>query len=84
MEILFIDAKPILHVVDESKRYQSAIWLETVSSESIWLPLGLCWIDVYMCPPEVIAHDAGKNFISRRFQTNADLIPIESKAIPVE
>jgi hypothetical protein len=26
--------------------------------------LRLCWIDTYIGPPELITHDAGRNFIS--------------------
>lgn len=62
-EIFYIEGKPILHMVDESTRYQEGRWLESFSSEALWRSLRIFWIDVYIGPPDVIFHDAGKNFI---------------------
>ena len=31
----------------------------------------MCWIDIYLGPLDVIAHDIGKNFISREFKQYA-------------
>lgn len=61
VNLLWIDKKTILHVVDESTRYQAARWVPTVSAEALWKALYLCWIDVYMGPPDVIAHNTRKN-----------------------
>lgn len=83
-DIFYIDGQPILHVVDEATRFQAARWLSRVTSESIWQALRRCWIDVYLGPPDVIAHDAGKNFMGRAFQANADMMHIKTKSIPVE
>lgn len=44
----------------------------------------MCWIDVYLSPPDFVAHDAGKQFMTRVFQANAELLYIETKAVPVE
>lgn len=83
-EIFYIEDKTRLHVVDESTRYQAAKWLETVTAESTWRALRLCWVYFYIGPPEIVAHDAGKNLMEKSFQSNADLFHIETKAIPVE
>lgn len=42
------------------------------------------WIDVYLGPPDVIACDAGNNFIGSAFQGNADMLHICTKSVPVE
>jgi len=44
----------------------------------------MCWIDVYLGPPNVVAHDAGKNLIARAFQLNANMMNIKTKEIPIE
>lgn len=75
---------PILHVVDEATRFQAAVWLNEVSAVSLWCALRCRWIDVYLRPPDVIAHDAGMNFTSRPFAANADMLHISTKSIPVE
>lgn len=83
-DILYIENKPILHVVDKATRFQAAAWLMTVNAESLWIALRRCWIDIYLVPPDIIAHDAGKNFMSRSFEANVDMLHITTKAIPVE
>lgn len=44
----------------------------------------LCWIDVYIGPPGVINHDAGIQFIAKVFETNAHLLKIDTKSVPIE
>ncbi len=67
VNIMYIDNNPILHVVDETTRYQAAKWLQNVTAKYIWDTLRLYWIDVYLGPPDYIYHDVGKNFVSRKF-----------------
>ncbi|KAF1828074.1 hypothetical protein BDW02DRAFT_538695, partial [Decorospora gaudefroyi] len=42
------------------------------------------WIDMYVGPPDLIATNAGKNFISKEFLNNATSLAIEVKEVPVE
>lgn len=84
IDVFFIDGKPILHVVDESTRYQAARWLPAQNAEEIWKALRLCWIDVYLGPPDIITHDAAKVFLSDEFCTNSSLLNIKLKPVPVE
>jgi hypothetical protein len=42
------------------------------------------WIDMYVGPPDLIATDAGKNFISKEFVNNATSLSIEVKEVLVE
>ena len=44
----------------------------------------MCWIDTYLGPPDVITHDAGKNFISREFKQYAATLGTITKSVPVE
>lgn len=44
----------------------------------------MCWIEVYVTPPDMVAHDAGKQFMSKVFQANADIRHISTKAVSVE
>lgn len=84
VDIFYIDKRPILHVVDESTRYQAARWLPTVSADAVWRALRMCWIDVYLGPPDVITHDAGKQFMARVFQSNSEMLRIQTKGVPIE
>ncbi len=43
-----------------------------------------CWIDTYLGPPDLIAHDAGKNFVSNEFRQYAINLGTTTKSVPVE
>ncbi|SLM34183.1 integrase core domain protein [Lasallia pustulata] len=84
VDIMYIDNSPILHIVDEATRFQAARWLFNISAKHTWDILRLCWIDVYIGPPDYIIHNAGKNFISREFRQYAASMAIITKSVPVE
>lgn len=84
VDIMYIDNSPILHVVDESTRFQAAKWLANITAKHTWDTLRLCWIDVYLGPPDYIHHDAGKNFVSKEFRQFASSMSITTKSAPVE
>jgi hypothetical protein len=44
----------------------------------------MCWINIYLGPPDQITTDAGKNFTSKEFNQHATLIGITLKAMLVE
>lgn len=44
----------------------------------------MCWINGYVGPPDVIAHDSGKNFMGEAFQANAGMPHKQTKSMPVE
>lgn len=41
-----------------------------------------CSTDVYLGPPDIIAQDAGMNFMARAFQSNADMLHVKTRTIP--
>lgn len=53
-----------------------------MSAVSVWHALQMCWTDVYLEPPDIIAHDAGKQFMLRIFQSKFDMLHIQTKSIP--
>ena len=55
-----------------------------MSARNAWDTLRLCWIDVYLGPPDQIVHDAGKNFSSAEFRQQTKAMAIEVKEVPVE
>ena len=71
IDIMYIDGKEILHVIDEATCFQAAKWLDTISTKHVWDALRYCWIDMYVGPPDYIIHDAGKTFVSREFTQKA-------------
>ena len=84
VDIMYIDGNPVLHVIDEATRFQAARWLQNISAKHTWDSLRLCWIDVYLGPPDYLHHDAGTNFVSKEFRQFALSMVITTKAVPVE
>src|SRR5450432_3776685 len=84
VDVMYISGDPILHVVDEATRFQAGRWLQNISAKHTWDTLRSCWIDTYLGPPDLIVHDAGKNFISKEFKQYASILGINTKAVPVE
>lgn len=86
IDIMYLDspAMPVLHLVDEATRFQNARFLKDISAETVWDTLRACWIDTYVGPPDMLIHDAGKQFTSAEFSSKAKAMSIEVKCVPVE
>ncbi|KAI0993172.1 hypothetical protein K3495_g15012, partial [Podosphaera aphanis] len=83
-DIMYLDSKPVLHVVDSATSFQAAQFLTTMSAKETWQTLRLLWIDTYQGPPDVITHDAGTNFSSVEFRNEARILGITCREVPVE
>ena len=84
VDIFFIDGRPVLHIVDEATRFQAAKFLKGQSNNDVWNAIRQSWIDVYVGPPDLIVHDAGKNFTSKEMQQFAQSLGTGTKCAPVE
>ena len=84
IDIMYIEGKPVLHLVDEATRFQAGRWLKNVFAQNVWNQLCLCWIDTYLGPPDLVTADAGKQFMAKEFKQYAANIGIIVKNAPVE
>lgn len=84
VDVMYIDGKPVLHIVDEATRFNAACWLANISSKHIWDMIRMIWIDMYLGPPDFIVTDAGKNFTSKEFAQHATSIGTIVATVPVE
>ena len=62
IDIMYLDGKPALHIVDEATRFLAARFLSKISTDSIWEAVILCWSSVYTGLPEYIMVDEGAQF----------------------
>jgi di/tripeptidase len=81
---MYLDGKPVLQVVDSATAFEAARFLKDMSARTAWDTLRACWIDTYLGPPDMVVHDAGKNFASTEFKQLANSMAIEIKEVPVE
>ncbi|KAF1828306.1 hypothetical protein BDW02DRAFT_652134 [Decorospora gaudefroyi] len=84
VDVMYIHQKPVLHAVDEATAFQAARFLLNLQANTTWNTLRAMWIDMYVGPPDIIATDAGKNFISEEFVNNAKTMAINVEEVPVE
>jgi len=42
------------------------------------------WINIYLGPPNIIIHNAGKNFISKEFKQYAIILGTVTKGVPIK
>ena len=84
VDIMYLDGKPTLQVVDSATNFEAARFVKDMSTREVWNALRACWIDVYLGPPDVVVHDAGKNFASTEFKQLAGSLSIQVKEVPVE
>lgn len=85
-DVFYIARRPILNIEDEATCYQDATWLKfkSMNATDLRQALNRCWIDVYVGPHDIITHDAGKAFIARSFQSQAELFHIQTDEVPIE
>lgn len=83
-DILYIEGKSVLHLVDKATRFHAGRWLKDISTKHVWDQLRACWIDTYLGPPDIILADVGKQFIVREFKQYAANMGIIIKNVSVE
>ena len=59
---MYLDGKPLIHIVDEGKRFSATRFLEIVSTVSLWSAILECWATIYTGLPRKILVDPGSQF----------------------
>ena len=62
IDIMYLDGRPVLHIVDEATRFSAARFVPKVSTDVIWDAIVLCWSTVYTGLPHTFAVDEGSQF----------------------
>lgn len=52
MDIMYIDGRPVLHIVGEATRFSAARFLPRISTDSIWEVIIMCWSSIYTGVPQ--------------------------------
>ncbi|CZT44007.1 uncharacterized protein RSE6_04128 [Rhynchosporium secalis] len=77
VDILQLEGRQMLHIVDEATTFQNRGFLKDISVEHLW-------INTYLGPPDFIVTDAGTQFKAREFIQSAKVKGSIVKTIPVE
>ncbi|EED23141.1 hypothetical protein TSTA_065940 [Talaromyces stipitatus ATCC 10500] len=84
VNVMYLDGKPVLHIVNWVTSFQAAQFLKSLSAKDTWEALRAVWINTYLGPPDIILHNAGTNFAALEFKTEAKMMGIQCHQVPVE
>lgn len=62
MDVMYLDGRPLLHVVDEGTHMSAAQFLPNKSTKSVWNAFLKCWCNIYTGMPNRILVDQGTEF----------------------
>lgn len=69
MEIVFLDLKSVLHVVDQDTKLSAVAFFRSQTTEETWETFMRIWVSVHIGFPDTIATDQGTQFQSQRWKT---------------
>jgi hypothetical protein len=85
MDIMALDGRPLLHVIDSATHYQAAAWLDHgQSAKEVWSAFRRVWVDALAGSPDVLKVDAGTNVTARDLRAQCESQGIYLKVVPVE
>ena len=84
INIMYINSKPILYIIDTATAFQAARFLKDIILKCVWDTLCLCQINTYFSLPNTTVINAGKQLTSSKFKQNAKAMTIEVKEVPVK
>lgn len=62
MDIMYLDGKPVLHIIDEGTHLNAAQFIPNKSTRTIWNTFLRCWCNIYVGLPNRILVDQGTEF----------------------
>lgn len=74
---MWLNVKPVLHIVDTRTGFENAIFIRAKSAESLWIYFINFWATIYIRFPQIIRLDRETRFTSVEFSENAKTIGIE-------
>lgn len=71
MDLMWLNKKAVLHIVDTSTLFQNAVFIRNQSSQNLWEEFVDCWVSVYTGFPEIVRLDRQSGFTSDNFRNYA-------------
>ena len=67
---MYLDRKPVLHIIDVGTNYSTTWFLSRVDVESVWNTFVYTWVTAYVGYPHDMLTDQGSAFTSRAWNEN--------------
>ena len=84
IDIMWIQAKRVLHVVDRATHFLASHFIPDDSTETIRRTFMQMWILIYLGPPDNLRHDQGTQFVSPKLHALAAEAVISCRPVGVE
>ncbi len=84
LDLMWLDRKALLHVVDTQTHYMSAAFLKGQTVEDVWEAFLFCWVTLYTGFPLRIRTDQGSAFTSLRWTRRCEAVGTEVRHSGVE
>lgn len=68
LDLMFLDKKAVLHVVDTQTHFSAAAFLKQQTIEHVWYAFLMCWAAIYTGLPDEIKVDQGGVITSQRWK----------------
>lgn len=81
---MYLDGKPVLHVVDRDTKFGAACFLENETTSGTWEAFLYIWVAPYIGFPDMIAVDQGPQFISAEWRNLTQAAGIKVKQSGIE
>lgn len=81
---MFIEGRPVLHMVDERSHFQAAGFLRMQSTANIWKGIQKLWIFTYLGPPDFLALDQGSAYVSKYMKSIMAAAGISLEEAPID
>lgn len=81
---MFLDDRPVFHILDDATNFQSANFLDIVSAEHARNTVREALCHTYIGPASYIFHDLRPNFNAKDFRDNAKVLGVETTVKPIE
>jgi hypothetical protein len=84
LDLIYIDGRPVLHVVDTGTTFESATFLDEQSFGSVWNAFLRCWSTMYVGFPTSMLTDQGSVFLSRDWKASCAALGIRLRHTGME
>jgi len=84
LDIMYLDGKPVLHVVDKDTLFSAAAFLSGESVEAVWWTYARIWAHAYAGHPEQMHTDQGPQFVAAGWRALAHAAGIHQRESGVE
>lgn len=84
VDTVFLNGRPLKHIVDEATHFSAAAILKSQSSHEIWKGILRLWVHTFLGPPKFLSFDQGSAYTFNEFKSYAEALGMKMRERPIE